>query len=179
MQFVDLPIQQKLMRVILLISLAVLLVTCTTFVIYEFYSFRQASTEKLSTIGKIIAANSTAALAFDNPADAKEILASLKTEQHIVAACLYDEDGKLFVQYPDTLGIVNFPEKPGAEGYRFAHSHLEGFAAVMEGAQRLGTLYMKSDLTDMYERFVLYGIITASVLGVSFLLCYSRLFPQI
>ena len=68
--------------------------------------------EKLSTIGKIISSNSTASLAFDNPADGTEILAALKTEPHIVAACLYDKDGKLFSRFPAEANKNNFPEKP-------------------------------------------------------------------
>ena len=58
-----------------------------------------AKLEKLSTIGKILAANNTATLAFDDCDGAKKILAALKTEPHIVAAALYDEKGNLFWQY--------------------------------------------------------------------------------
>ena len=93
----DMPIQRKLMRVIIIISGVVLLVTCISFFVYEIYIFRKTTTEKLSTIGKIISANSTAALAFDNAEDAQEILAALKTEPNIVAAALYDKDGHLFL----------------------------------------------------------------------------------
>ena len=95
-----------------LISGIVLLVTCGTFFIYEFYAFRKTTTENLSTIGKIISANSTAALAFDDPDDAKEILAALKAEPHIVAASLYDSAGNLFSQYVCQCFSPEFP-KPG------------------------------------------------------------------
>lgn len=172
MLFADLPIQKKLMRGINLISGVVLLVTCTTFFSYEFYKFRQTSTEKLSTIGKIVSANGTAALAFANHDDAQEILASLKSEPNIVAACFYDEKGNLFSQYPANLGADAFPVKPEEAGYRFSSSHLEGFEPVMQGSQRLGTLYLKSDLGAIYERFQLYGIITAFVIAISLLLAY-------
>jgi len=149
-----------------------LLVTCITFFVYEFYAFRKTTTEKLSTIGKIIAANSTAALAFDNQDDAKEILAALKTEPHIVAAGLYDSDGNLFSQYFSGRGIDTFPVKPGQEGYRFIPSHLEGFQPVMLETRQLGTLYLKSDLGAMYERLRLYSIIVALVVILSFLLAW-------
>ena len=54
------------MRIFILTSSLILLITCTVFTVYEYISYRQASREQLSTIGKIIAANSTAALAFDS-----------------------------------------------------------------------------------------------------------------
>jgi signal transduction histidine kinase len=172
MLFKDMPIRRKLMRIIFLISGIVLLVTCITFFIYEFYAFRKTTVEKLSTIGKIISANSTAALAFDNQDDAKEILAALKTEPHIVAAGLYDKNGYLFSRYSSGTGINVVPPKPGLEGYHFIHSHLEGFQPVMLESRQLGTLYLKSDLGAMYERLRLYGLIVALVVSLSFLLAY-------
>ncbi len=172
MQIKDMPIQRKLMRVIVLISVIVLLVTCAIFFVYEFFSFKQRTIEKLSTIGKIISANSTAALAFDNPKDANEILAALKTEPHIVAACLYDKQGKLFSQYINSSSVNVFPPKSESEGYHFEDSHIEGFQFVVQGNNRLGTLYIKCDLGAMYEQFRLYGMVTALVIIFSFLLAY-------
>src|SRR5688500_3793995 len=93
-------ISHRLTAVILITCGIVLLLTCIAFFSYELYAFRKASVRQLSTLGKIIAANSTAALAFDAPEDANEILSALKAEPHIVAAALYDEDGKLLSSYP-------------------------------------------------------------------------------
>ncbi|MFI5223308.1 MAG: CHASE sensor domain-containing protein, partial [Nitrospirales bacterium] len=96
MPFRNTPMRRKLMTMILLTSGAVLAVTCAAFCAYEFLTFRQATIRELSTLGKIIAANSTAALAFHNQDDADELLATLRAERHVVAACLYDKEGKLF-----------------------------------------------------------------------------------
>ena len=172
MLFKDIPIQKKLMRVILFISAVMLLVTCTTFFLYELYTFRQSTMHKLSTLGEVIAANSTAALAFNNNEDANEILSALKAEPHIAAACLYDKNNKLFSKYPESLADSSFPVTIKPEGYHFDHSNLEGFQPVAEGARQLGTLYLKSDLADMYVRLRLYGIVTLLVIVVSFLLSY-------
>jgi signal transduction histidine kinase len=172
MAFHDLPIQKKLMRASLLISGMVLFVTCTTFFTYEFFKSRQEVKEKLETLGKIISANSTAALAFDNPTDAGEILSALKLEPHIESACLYNKEGILFAHYPDSVHLTSFPAKPAAEGYFFSQSFLDGFQPIVLGDKRLGTLYIKSDLTDIYDRFRLYFLITAGVIAVSFLLAY-------
>jgi signal transduction histidine kinase len=172
MRFRDLPIRKKMIRIIFLINGIVLFVTCLTFFLYEYYIFRKATIEKYSTIGKLIAVNTTAALAFDDPEDAKEILVALKTERRIVAACIYDKDGKIFAQYPDSVKAGTFPAKPGDDDYAFTRSSLVGFEPVMQDSKRLGTLYIKSDLGAMYLRFRLYGIIMALVILVSFLLAY-------
>jgi CheY-like chemotaxis protein/methyl-accepting chemotaxis protein len=173
MKFKDLPIQKKLLRFIFLISGMVLFVTCITFFVYELYTFRQATLEKLSTIGKIVSTNSTAALAFESKGDAIEILSALKSEPHVIGACLYDKEGKLFAQYPLNADPEIFPLKPKSEeGYNFTSSFLEGFQLVMQDKERLGTLYLKSDLGAMYERLRLYGIIVTLVIGLSFILSY-------
>src|SRR5207245_4312742 len=86
------PIQRRLVNLILLISGAVLLLACTTILTYEFLTSRQTTVEQASTLGKIIATNSTAALAFDNPTDANEILSALKAERSVVGAGLYNKE---------------------------------------------------------------------------------------
>ena len=160
------------MRVILLTSGAVLLLTCTAYFAYEFFTFRQTTVRQVSILGEIIATNSTAALAFDSRDDANEILLALKAEPHIVAASLYDKNGNLFSRYPATLPIDKFPPVSGEEGYRFEHSHLIGFQPVVQGSSRLGTLFIKSDMGAMYERFRLYGTIALLVIIVSFMMAY-------
>ncbi|HET7817855.1 MAG TPA: ATP-binding protein [Bacteroidia bacterium] len=172
MAFKDVPIQRKLMSVMLLVNGVVLLVTCGTFFTYEFFTFRQATIQKLSTIGKIIAVNSTAALAFENGDDAKEIITALKTEPHVVSACIYDKNEKLLARYSSTTSDTIFPLKPAQEGYVFNNSYLEGFEPIILGNKQLGILYLKSDLKAMDQRFQLYGIVVVTVILVSFLLTY-------
>lgn len=169
------PIQQRLMRIILGTSGVVLGLTCLAFVSYELITFRRTSVRELSVLGEIIATNSTAALAFDNQSDATEILAALRAEKHIVVASLYDRDGRLFSRYPAEAPEAAFPARPQADGYRFADGHLLGFAPVVQvkGSQRLGTLYLKSDLEAMYERLRLYGGIALLVILAASLVAYT------
>src|SRR5689334_3743263 len=96
----DTPIRRKLMRIMLLTSGLVLLLTCAAFLAYDVVTFRQSAVRQLSTLAQIIAANSTAALAFQNQDDAHEVLAALKAERHVVAATLYDSHGRPFAVYP-------------------------------------------------------------------------------
>src|SRR5436309_13092053 len=89
----DLPIRRKLTVIILLTTVAALLLTRSVFFSYEFLTLRQTTLRQLSTIGEVIAANSTTALAFQNEDDAKDILSALKADQRITAAALYDKSG--------------------------------------------------------------------------------------
>jgi signal transduction histidine kinase/ActR/RegA family two-component response regulator len=160
------------MGMILLTSGAVLLFTTLSFFAYETLTFRQSAIRQLRTLGEAIATNSTAALAFDNPDDARAVLAAFKAEPHIVAAALYDNSGGLFASYPQSLPVSALPALSAVPGYRFEHSHLVGFEPVTQGRRHMGTLFVKSDLGAIYERMQLYGVIAALVIVVSALGAY-------
>jgi PAS domain S-box-containing protein len=168
----DKPIQQKLISVIMVTSGAVTFLTCIAFFAYEVLTFRQSTLRELTTLGEIISANSTAALAFDDPKDAYETLAALKAEPHIEAACLYDKNGALFSTYPSHLAKEVFPVHPGTFGYRFEQSNVIGFQPVTQGNQQLGTLYIRSNIEGLYERFELYGIIALLIVVGAFIITY-------
>jgi signal transduction histidine kinase len=149
----DMPIRRKLMLIILATSVVVMLLMRGVFFAYEYVTFRQATVRQVSTLGEILAANSTAALAFDNPEDASEILSALKAEKHVVAAALYDRQGRFFSHYPTTMPAESFPREPGADGYRFLQSHLEGFQPVMQKDRRQGTLFLRFDMGTIMREF--------------------------
>ena len=168
----DTPIQKKLIRVILLTSGVVMLIFFIAYFSFEFISFRKATMRQLTTLGEIIASNSTAALAFQSREDANEILNALKAEPHVIAAALYDKDGKQFAKYPADIQSKSLPDKPYKEGYFFDNYHLQGFQPVIQGEKRVGTLFLQSDMEAMYDRFKLYGLLAFVIIGVTFLLAY-------
>lgn len=165
-------IKRKLMKVILVTCSVVLFLTYTSYFIYEYFTYREVTKGQLATLGKIIASNSTAALAFDSRSDAKEILSALQAEKNIQAASLYDDKGDLFAKYPVDIAIDKIPAKPGPDGYRFTDFHLEGYEAVTQLNKRLGTLYIQFDMAGMYARLRLYGLIAFLVIALSFVVAY-------
>jgi len=174
MRFQDRPIGLKLTAIILGTSAVVLLLTCTAFLAYDVFTFRKDSVRQLSTLGEIVATNSTGVLAFANQDDATEILAALRAERHIVAACLYDRQGKIFARYPAGTPDAAFPAAPETDGYHFEGGHLVGFAPVEQVlGQRLGTLYLKSDMAALYDRLRLYAGIAILVIALSSLVAYT------
>ncbi len=174
MSFKDIPIRRKLITIILLISVAVMVLTRVAFFTYEFLTFRRATIQQLSTVGGIIAANSTAALAFDNQDDAREILAALRTEPHITVAALYDARGKLFAKYPADLSDALFPAMPGQLGYHYQHLSLIGFQRVTQGGRDLGTLYLQLDTGSIMHRWFQnsIGSIAIAVITVALVVAY-------
>jgi len=162
------------MTIILLTAGVVMVITCASFFAYRLLTFRQSAIRQLNVQGEIIAANSTASLAFENQTDAQEVLAALRAERHIVAACLYDKGGRLFSRYPADRPPIAFPPAPGADGFRFERSHLIGYQPIVQGANsRLGTLYLESDMGEMYELLRLYTVVALLVMIVSLCVAYT------
>lgn len=165
-------ITRKLMAAIMGTSIAVLVLTCAVFVTYEYVTFRESVVRGLIVRGEIIAANSTAALAFQDEADAREILSALGRDSHMVAACLYDKDGRVFATYPADAPADLFPTIPDKQGYRFGDAEVVAFQPVIHDDRRLGTVYLKSDLSAMTERFRLYTLLVFGVVAGSIVLAF-------
>lgn len=166
------PIRRTLMMVILLACGAVMLITSAAFCAYEYVTFRQLTVRNLKILGEAIAANSTAALAFDNPDDAREVLAAFRAQPHVIAARLYTSDGRLIASYPRRARRAAAALAPPADGYRLAAGLLTGVQPVVQGGRRLGTLYLESDLGEMYEHLQLFASIGAAIMVLCALAAY-------
>lgn len=173
MKLRDLPIRRKLTIILLLMSIAVMVLMRGAFFTYEYLTFREATVRQLTMLGGILSANSTAALAFDNPADAREILAALAAEPHVTSAALYDRNARFFAGYPADLPASAFPPKPGADGHAFAASTLQGSYPVLQKDLRLGTLYLQFDTGAMLHEFLWGSLrIALAVMAVVLLAAY-------
>jgi signal transduction histidine kinase/ActR/RegA family two-component response regulator len=174
MQTATPAIRRQLIQMVLLISGAVLLLTVTSLFAYDFVTFRQTSQRQLDTLGRAIAANSTAALAFDNPDDAQTVLAAFEVDPHIAHAALYRLDRRLFAVYPSKVqGGVPARLDPGATGFRFEHGDLIDVLPVVEGGRRMGTLFLQSDLQAIYDRIRVYAGIVALIVCAAAALAYA------
>ena len=76
--FRDIPIKQKLMVITMATTTVALLLAAIGIVAFDAFLFRQSLTRDLSALSRIIADNSTAALAFNDPRAATETLAALR-----------------------------------------------------------------------------------------------------
>ncbi len=165
----NMPIRRKLMVIILITTGAALLFTCASFFAYDILSYRRNAVANITTMGQIIAANSTAALAFDNPEDARETLSALRAERQIVAAALYSTSGDIFARYPADLPDSALPATPDITSYQVSWSALSSFQPVTQNDRELGTLYLRSDMSALRERFRVYGFLVLLVLATSLL----------
>jgi len=166
----NLSLKRKLMLITTTTSAVALLLASVGFVIYDLTAFRRAMMDDLRTTAEIIGANSTAALTFDNPKDAEEILSALRAKPEIVAAALYTPHGKRFAQYLRRSDLKRSlpPKKPPGKGFRFQENELRGFYEVVLQGDTIGTLYLRTDMSRWYARLKRYeGIVGLLTLGAA------------
>ena len=166
----DLSIKWKLTWIILGTSTAALLLACVAFVGYELRTFRDRMVQEVSTLAGVIGENSKAALIFQDPEAAEGTLAALGNEEQIVAAAVYGADGLLFAPYHrgDVTHHFPLPDRPGT-GHRFEGDHLELFQEIFLDEEKIGTIFLRTDMREMYSRLKQYALIVSLVLLTSIL----------
>ncbi len=171
--FRDLPIRRKVALVILLTSTIVLLLTAAAFITYEWMTYRRAELANLTTVSRLIADNSTAALRFRNEADVRNTLATLRASPNIVSAAVFDLSGQSVASY--SFGRSSPPrvlEQP-PEGHRFDRGHLIVYTPITHENRTLGMLYIETSLAAMQRRSVLYAGIVFLILITSSLVAFA------
>lgn len=161
------------MLIIMTGSTAALLLVSGGFATYEYFTRRDALIRDLSGLAGIIGDRSTAALTFDNPADAEETLRALSARKNIRAAALYDQKGRLFAQYPDHhLEPGLFPETPEVNSQRFEKNRFVIFRQIRLNGEVIGTVYLNSDLQESRERMLNYARMSLLMLLASLAATY-------
>jgi signal transduction histidine kinase/ActR/RegA family two-component response regulator len=174
MNLQNLSIRRKLILMTMLTSSVALLLSSVSFLIYDLTSFRNLLAQDLTTQAEIIGYNSAAALAFKDEPAATATLSALTAKNDIVAAALYGPNGHIFAHYfrgrqtlPDILPTC-------AEGkvHRFEEQYLAVCHEVTLNGDRVGTLYLESDMRQWSTRARRYATTCLIFALVSALLAF-------
>jgi signal transduction histidine kinase/DNA-binding response OmpR family regulator len=168
--FRDASIKEKITLIVMLTAGVALLVTCASFILNDVVTIRRAKVVNLSILADIVGANCTAPLAFNDEKSATETLAALRANQTITAACIYDKSGRPFARYArgDAAGVP-IPDQVGKDGHHFSSSALTLFEPVTLDRERIGTVFLQADLSDIQARLLGYAGIATLTLLVSLL----------
>ncbi len=188
--FHNASIKNKLKILLMLTSGIVLLLATAGFVTNALTSFRHTMVEQLATLAGVIGTSSTAALEFRDPLDAGETLAVLHTKPNVLHARLLTGDEAILAQYTaagrDEEAAKAIAHPPGATAwqrhltstlaydtqYYFQDNHLHLKQDIVLDHERIGRLYLISDLRELYEDLYRYFGIVTLVTGVSFAVAF-------
>jgi diguanylate cyclase (GGDEF)-like protein/PAS domain S-box-containing protein len=176
MRIKDTSIRFNLAILILFTSaLAVLLASCG-FIIYEGQGYRASAVRELTALADTLGANTAASLAFNDQGTAQEMLGALATEPHVLVACLYDNQGRIFAAYRSQSEAGNHGRPaamplpaPRGDGAYFEGDSLTLFRGVLLNGERTGSIALVYDLREFRHRLLEYAKIAALVLLVSVL----------
>jgi signal transduction histidine kinase/DNA-binding NarL/FixJ family response regulator len=174
MKFQDLSIKRKLILMTMLTSSIALLLSSVSFLIYDLISFRNLLTHDLSTQAQIIGYNSAAAMAFKDEPAATATLSALTAKNDIVSAALYSPNGQMFAHYfRDKKTLPNVvPICSSENSYRFEGQYLEVCHEVSLNGDRVGTLFLQSDMSQWSMRARRYATICLVFALVSVFLAF-------
>jgi len=174
-----LSIKRKLILMIMAVSSVALLFASLAFITFQWFSFRQRMVSDLSTLADMLADNVTAAISFIDHKDAEKVLNSLRAKPSIVFARIDLENGPVFAQYKSDRDVFVFDEKlPRVDSYRFVKDRLVMSRKIMLDDQRLGTLYLQSDLRELsvfIDKSIITLILLILLISVAAFLLASRL----
>jgi diguanylate cyclase (GGDEF)-like protein/PAS domain S-box-containing protein len=140
----------------------------TGFLGYEAIQYRVAATRELTTLADIVGAGTTGALSFSDDQAAKETLNSLRADVRISAAGVYDKTNRLLGSYRSAnVSGAAAPSRPDTPGVYFEGGDLILFHPVVFQGERIGTVYLRSDLNEIRVRLLRYVGIVCIVLLVS------------
>ena len=169
----NLPVKRKLTLLSMLTSGAALLFACISFISYEQVSFRDSLVNENLSTAQMVGDGSIAALTFSDPDAAEKALAVLNRHEAIIAAALYDKDGKVFAKYQSAE--VKDPITPPPvehETHRFGEGGLQLFSDISLNGEGIGTLYLFHDYRETYAVQRRYLILTGLVLTASLLISW-------
>jgi PAS domain S-box-containing protein len=164
-------IRGKLTAIIMLTSTAAVLLACLGFTVTGLLNFRNRLIADISTIARVIASNSKAALAFNDREGAREVLGALEAKRSVVAAAVYNHHGEPFAVYEPNRG-TSAPKQPRPDGIYDLGDRVEFFSAIRLGDKRIGTLYISADNRDRAARVRQYEEIALTIVFFSLLAAF-------
>lgn len=173
LQLRDMSIQRRLELILMLALSVALLLACIAFVVYDQFTFRKAMVRDLSTLAEVIERNSSAALAFGDSTDANDVLSAVNVRRSVVAASLSLADGTELARYLRPGTPVSGPRTLFEDGHVFTESHLEILRGVNHQGERIGAVWLRSDLTELHGRLRRYVVIVAGVLLAAMLIAFA------
>ena len=169
----DTSIKRKLTFVILCTCVLGLSVTCMAFEFYERASFRKSMVSRLTEDADSLGLATTASLAFDDAKFAEQMLGTIRSERYIMAAVLYDKNGRTFAEYRrNGLGAGFKTPLWREEGTTFDEESLTLHKNVLVDGTKAGSIAIVSDLSELQVKMKQYRILSILVLLFSLLITF-------
>ncbi|SEH04297.1 PP2C family protein-serine/threonine phosphatase [Candidatus Venteria ishoeyi] len=185
--FAKLSIKAKLNAVMLITSMVLLSVISIGLIGNEIVSLKRNLSSDLLTLADIMGSNGSIGLVFGNIQATADTLASLKAKPNVTEAKVFDQQGKAFAHYAvapcdesipaitlDSLYTEYSNESGGnaeiLEQAFFHRDRVEVFKSILMDDKVIGTVYIQSNLDEMYLRLRHYAFMLAGVMFIALII---------
>jgi uncharacterized membrane protein affecting hemolysin expression len=103
LNFNNFSIKIKIVSIIILVTIIALVLAGTIFFAYDKKQFEKRTINDLSILAQVIGNNSTAAITYNDPETAREILSSLVAEKQIKYAAIILKDNDTLATYKKNI----------------------------------------------------------------------------
>lgn len=187
----DIPIQQKIILIVMIICTTVLLAAYTVFIYSQWQTRHHLLKETISTLTRVVGINSSASLAFFDQLTGDEILSVLRTEKEVVSAELFSKDGELFASYQSEITVPNgffyqiidnslrkfqsvlFQEEhDGSEQISYGTGYMDISQKIKEGSRLVGTIHIRVSLRSIYKALIQQMALMAGLVFIMLSIAY-------
>ncbi len=165
-----LSIPKKIVAIAMIISASALFLAGGALATYDFVATRADLISNTTTLARIIADNTTAAVSFNDPSAAEDTLNALRAEPSIIAACVY-MGSKLLAQHLSHPGITPCPLNP-ISGQETSGNILVSTPIVLKGKQ-IGQVQLRSTLAPAYAHLRLEILTIGVILLLSVIFAFG------
>ena len=183
--FRDFPIRCKMIMIIMGISTLILGLGFSIATVERYLNSKNALVRNVETLAKALGNNCTAAITFNDPPTATEILSALEVEPNIITAVILDNDGNFFASYvndnfshPDTEQIPQ-PRTLGADPelektvFSWADFSLSR-AIKINNKRTIGSINIHASLKEIHRSLMWFAVLSIAsfitMAGLVFLL---------
>ena len=160
-------VRQKLFAGVLLTTLSALLIEGIGLVAYELRHYRQQLIEDLSTQSHLLGLACVPALQFFDRQLAANNLALIEARPQILAAAIYDANGRLFGSYQaKSDNNENIPERITDDGIQTSETSMVLIQAVVDHDERLGHIYLRAHY-EPYKNIWRYMVIICAAMALA------------
>ncbi len=167
----DLSINRKLLLILLFSSVISVIFAGVLLVLLELSEFQRTTKEDLTALAGVIGNRSAAALMFDDRNLAVENLAVFNNIPAVQVTCLYNDQGVVFVGLANnTKSDQSCPSPIEKETNRFENKQLIVVKPIRLDKDKVGTVYIRADLSRTYLRKIEFiGLLFLVLVVVSLL----------
>ncbi|MBF0191299.1 MAG: response regulator [Magnetococcales bacterium] len=168
-RFKDLSIRKKLMLIMTLLTGVTLLLVTLVFSLVEYFQERESLAKSLDTQTAIIAFNSRAALTFNDPETARQVLSALEANANVQSATLFTPNGHPFATFIRTehvhkesgfLSPGNAPEP----SLRYDNGDLVLRQPILLEGELIGSILIHAHLDDLQTEMMMRSLLSLAIL---------------